>query len=153
MALSFRGDRLNPDGTAGSFGSDAENGADVLAAVAYLRAHGVDSICAVGASMGGNALGEAEAQSTTALFDRVVFFGTDGGDHPERLKGRTLFLTARDDIGPAGPRLRAISVAYRRTPEPKELAVVSGSAHAQHLFATAEGPEVLKRIEAFLLKP
>lgn len=48
LAIRFRGDASNPDRSPGSFGSDADNAADVLAAVSYLHRAGVKTISAVG---------------------------------------------------------------------------------------------------------
>jgi predicted alpha/beta-fold hydrolase len=53
LAIRFRGDRLNPDGSPGSYGSNADNAADVLAAVSYLHRIGAMNVSAVGASLGG----------------------------------------------------------------------------------------------------
>jgi len=39
---------------------------------------------------------------------------------------------------------------YENAPEPKELIVVDGAAHAQHLFGTPEGDRVLDEIVRFL---
>src|SRR5947209_2956647 len=62
LAIRFRGDSQNPDGSPGSIGSPAENAEDVLAAVSYLRANGAASVTAVGASFGGDAVGDADAR-------------------------------------------------------------------------------------------
>lgn len=40
LSVRFRGDGLNPDGSPGDFGSDADNAADILAAVSYLHRMG-----------------------------------------------------------------------------------------------------------------
>src|SRR5208337_1878383 len=78
LAINFRGDRPNPDGSPGSYGTDEENATDVLAAVAWLHQTGVTSISAIGGSLGGDAVGNAEAQSPAGVFDRMVFLASEG---------------------------------------------------------------------------
>jgi pimeloyl-ACP methyl ester carboxylesterase len=150
VTLNFRGDRPNPDGSPGSYGSDADNAADVLAAVAYLHQIGATSISAIGGSLGGDAVGNAEAQSPAGAFDRMVFLGSDGGDHPENLRGRKLFVVARDDSNGSGPRLPAITRNCEQSPKPHQLIVLNGSAHAQFLFPTSEGPHLMRILLDFL---
>jgi len=154
VAIQFRGDGKNPDGTPGSSGSPEDNAADVLAAVAYCHRAGAKTVSAIGGSFGGDAVADADVLSNPGEIDRIVLLGSDGGDHPEKLKARTLFLVARDDTsGSSGPRLPAISAAYEKAPKPKKLVIVDGSAHAQFLFATSQGASILKQILQFLSEP
>jgi len=153
LALRFRGDRVNPDGSTGAFGSDADNTADVLAAVAYLRSMGAETVSAVGGSLGGDAVGNADAQSKPGTFDRIVILAAEGGDAPEKLTGRKFFIVARDDVSGSGPRLPGIRRNYARVPEPKKLILLEGSAHAQFLFDTPQGPRLLEEILHFLKEP
>lgn len=153
LAVAFRGDALNPDGSPGSFGTDTDNAEDVLAAVAYLRRIGAKTISAVGASLGGDAVGEADAKSKPGTFDRVVFLASEGGGTPEKLSGRKLFIVARDDRSSDGLRLPEISRHYARAPEPKKLVVLDGSAHAQFLFDTDQGQRLMNEILRFLTEP
>jgi dienelactone hydrolase len=150
LALNFRGDHPNPDGSPGSYGSDADNATDVLAAVAYLHQHGATSISAIGGSLGGDAVGNAEAQSPAGVFDKMVFLGSDGGDHPDKLRGRKLFIVARDDSNGSGPRLPSITRHYEQSPEPRKLVVLQGTAHAQFLFDTEQGSELMRDILDFI---
>lgn len=150
LALSFRGDRLNPDGSPGSFGTDPENAQDILAAVAYLQHQGVRQISAVGASFGGDAVGNAAAESPPGTFHRIVFLAAGGGDHPEKVLSPKLFILARDDRSGSGPRLPEISAHYARAPQPKRLVLLDGAAHAQFLFSADQGPRLLKEITDFL---
>lgn len=84
------------------------------------------------------------------MIERVVFLGSEGGDSPEKLTGRKLFLVARDDRSGGGLRLPGIREHYARTPGPKKLVIVDGSAHAQYLFDTDQGPRVMQEIMGFL---
>ena len=153
LAIRFRGDRPNPDGSPGSFGSDADNAADVLAAVSYLHRIGAKTVSAVGASLGGDAVGEADAESGPGNIDRVVFLGSSGGNAPEKLNGRKLFIVARGDKSGSGLRLPEISSNYQKAPQPKKLVILEGSAHAQFLFDTDQGPRLLNEILRFLSEP
>ena len=70
------------------------------------------------------------------------------------MKGRKLFLTARDDPrGEGALRLPQIREQYERAPEPKQLVVLEGSAHAQFLFDTDQGERVMEEILQFLSEP
>jgi pimeloyl-ACP methyl ester carboxylesterase len=153
LAIRFRGDASNPDGSPGSFGSDADNAADVLAAVLYLHRTGAKTISAVGASLGGDAVGDADAQSKPGDIARIVFLGSSGGSAPEKLTGRKLFIVARKDSSASGLRLPEISKNYQKAPQPKKLVILEGSAHAQYLFDTDQGPRLLNEILRFFSEP
>ncbi len=150
LAIRFRGDSPNPDGSPGSNGSAAENAEDVVAAVDYLHRKGATTIEAIGASLGGDAVGDANSQLAPGTISRTVLLASSGGSTPEKLTGKKLFLVAREDRNASGLRLPTIRLHYERAPEPKKLLVVDGSAHAQFLFATDEGPYVMEQIVRFL---
>jgi pimeloyl-ACP methyl ester carboxylesterase len=152
LAVQFRGDKKNPDGSTSAEGSDEDNATDVLTAIRYLHSKGLGSVSAIGASLGGDAVGDADAAGNPGELSRVVFLGSEGGSHPEQLKGRLLYLVARDDTSGDGPRLPGIQAHYRRAPQPKKLVVVDGSAHAQYLFGTVEGPRVMNEILRFVTR-
>jgi pimeloyl-ACP methyl ester carboxylesterase len=126
---------------------------DVLAAVRYLRQAGARTVAAVGGSMGGTAAADAAIEAPGEI-DRVVLLAARARRPPEKLKSRTLFLVARDDVGgPDIPRLPGIRAQFERTPEPRELIVLEGTAHAQALFATDQGEKVMREILRFLSSP
>jgi pimeloyl-ACP methyl ester carboxylesterase len=127
---------------------------DVLAAVRYLRKAGAKSVSVVGGSMGGGAAADAAIQAEPGEIDRLVLLGSEAGRAPEKLKGRKLFIVARDDTrGDGLVRLTQIREQYEKTPEPKELIVLEGSAHAQFLFETDQGERVMREILRFLSAP
>jgi pimeloyl-ACP methyl ester carboxylesterase len=123
---------------------------DVLAAVRYLRKTGAKSVSVVGGSMGGGAAGDASIASHPGEIDRVVFLGSAPNGPADKLNSSTLFIVARDDADEAVPRLPGIRAQYERAPEPKELIIVDGSAHAQSLFQTDQGERVMREIVRFL---
>jgi dienelactone hydrolase len=153
LSVRFRGDGLNPDGSPGDFGSDADNAADILAAVSYLHRMGAKTVSAIGGSFGGDAVGDADVASKPGNFDRIVILASSGGDHPEKLNGRKLFIVARDDTSGDGLRLPEITRHYDRAPQPKKLVILDGSAHAQFIFGTDQGPRLMDEILRFLSEP
>ena len=67
LAINYRGDTFNADGSPSALGSDDNNAIDVQAAAAYLKAIGAKSVAAIGASLGGDAVGDAEARSPAGI--------------------------------------------------------------------------------------
>jgi pimeloyl-ACP methyl ester carboxylesterase len=125
----------------------------VLAAVRYLKTHGVKTVSVVGGSFGGSAAGDASIQSNPGEIDRLVLLGAAPNGPADKLKSRTLFIVARDDANDGGPRLPGIRAQYEKAPQPKELIVLGGSAHAQFLFQTDQGERVMREILRFLSAP
>ena len=126
---------------------------DVLAAVHYLHDHGAKTVSVIGGSMGGSAAGDGSIASHAGEIDRIVFLGSAPDEPAEKLKSRTLFIVARDDTSGDGPRLPGIRAQYEKAPQPKELIVLDGSAHAQFLFQTDQGERVMREILRFLSQP
>lgn len=149
MALDFRGYGKST-GPGQSDPMDAPLKFDVLAAVCYLRKAGAKSLSVVGGSMGGGAAGDASIASQPGEIDRVVFLGAAPNGPADKLKSASLFIVARDDANAGGPRLPGIRTQYEEAPQPKELIVLDGSAHAQYLFQTDQGERVMREILRFL---
>ncbi|PYY20479.1 MAG: hypothetical protein DMG62_23555 [Acidobacteria bacterium] len=126
---------------------------DVLAAVRYLEKSGAKHVAVVGASFGGGAAADASCHARPGEIERLVIMAAAPNCPPEKLQGRKLFIVARDDANSAGPRLPEIRAYYDKAPDPKKLIVVKGSAHAQFLFETGEGKQVLEEIIQFLSAP
>lgn len=152
LAIDFRGyGQSRGPGQADPLGAPLR--LDVLAAVHYLKDHGAKTIAAVGASMGGSAAGDASITSKSGEIDRVVLLGASPNEPAGKLKSRTLWIVARDDANDDGPRLPGIRAQYEKAPQPKELIVLEGSAHAQYLFDTDQGERVMREILRFLSAP
>ncbi len=153
LAINFRGygESRPPSGV-----TDRYEGChyDVLAAVSYLREHGAEEVSVVGGSFGGWAAANASAASEPGEIDRLVLLAHGSIEHPERMKGRKLFIIARDDPQGGGAlRLPAFRDQFERAPEPKELLVLEGSAHAQWIFGTEQGERLMDEILRFLGAP
>ena len=152
LAIDFRGfGQSTGPGQADFDNAPFEN--DVLAAVGYLKAHGAKTVSVVGGSFGGGAAGDASIKSMPGEIDRIVFLGAAPNLPAEKLKSRTLFIVAREDANGGGPRLPGIRAQFEKAPQPKELIVLDGSAHAQFLFETSQGDRVMHEILRFLTMP
>lgn len=149
LALDFRGYGKSK-GPGDSAPMSAPLHLDVLAAVRYLRKSGAKTVAVVGGSMGGGAAGAASIASQPGEIDRLVFLGAYPDGPAEKLKCRSLFIVARDDANEDGPRLPKIRTQYEKAPEPKELIILDGSAHAQFLFQTDQADRVMREILRFL---
>jgi pimeloyl-ACP methyl ester carboxylesterase len=152
LAIDFRGFGCSSGPGQADFDSAPfEN--DVLAAVRYLKGHGAKTVSVVGGSFGGAAAGDASIKSAPGEIDRIVFLGAAPNLSAEKLKSRALFIVARDDGNDAGPRLPGIRAQYEKAPQPKELIVLDGSAHAQFLFQTDQSARLMREILRFLSTP
>jgi pimeloyl-ACP methyl ester carboxylesterase len=151
LAIDFRG-RGQSTGPSDSNMMSAPLYLDVLAAVRYLHKAGAKSVSVVGGSMGGWAGAEAMARCEPGEIERIVLLGSTANDKPELLKGRKLFILCRDDTSGDGPRLPRIQADYEKTPEPKELILLDGSAHAQFIFESDQNERAMKEILRFLTK-
>jgi pimeloyl-ACP methyl ester carboxylesterase len=150
LAINFRGyGKSRGPGDSDPLSAPLHN--DVLAAVRYLRKAGAKSVSVIGGSMGGAAAGDASVEAEPDEIERLVFLGSEGGEKPEKMKGRKLFLIARDDRGSSDiPRLPKVREHYEKATDPKELIILDGSAHAQFLFETDQRERVMREILRFL---
>ena len=129
---------------------------DVLGAVRYLqKLRSAKSVSVIGGSMGGTAAARASMESDDGEIDRLVLLSSIlDNDVPDKLKGRKLFIVARRDTrGDGVVRLDEIKEQFRIAPEPKELLVLEGPAHAQHLFETDQAERLIEEILTFLTNP
>lgn len=125
---------------------------DVIAAVRYLKAQGAIAVSVVGGSFGAGAAGDASIEWPGEI-DRIVFLGAAPNLPADKLKCRTLFIVARDDANAEGPRLPGIRAQYEKAPNPKQLIILDGAAHAQFLFQTNQDKRVMQEILKFLSAP
>jgi pimeloyl-ACP methyl ester carboxylesterase len=151
LAIDFRGygQSRGPQSKSGYDGVEY----DVLAGVRYLHAAGVKTVSVVGASFGGEAAANASIDSEPGEIDRLVLLAGWTARPPEKIKGRKLFIVARDDAKSDGPRLPKIRANYEKAEGPKELIILDGSAHAQFIFAIDQGERLMREILRFLSQP
>jgi pimeloyl-ACP methyl ester carboxylesterase len=156
LAIDLRGYGRSVAGSASEAPSLLDEGypLDLLAAVRYARAEGAEAVSVVGGSLGGWAAARAAVTAEPGEIDRLVLLAHSPIEEPERMQGRKLFILAEDDVrGEGVPRLPEIREQYERTPGPKELVLLEGSAHAQHLFATDQGERLMEEILRFFSAP
>jgi alpha-beta hydrolase superfamily lysophospholipase len=150
LAIDLRGVGMSKEGPAGRR-NDIAMPLDLLAAIRFLQGNGAKSVSIVGASMGGNLAEEAFRVSKPGEIDRIVFLAHGAFGPPQALKVKKLFVVAKDDMGPGNvPRLKRIQIQYDQSPDPKELLVLDGDAHAQFLFETNQADRLLQAILKFL---
>lgn len=149
LAIDFRG---NGQSHGGPQSRPDDYHLDVLAAVKYLQLAST-SVSVIGASCAGDAAAQASVEAREGDIERLVLLAHGGIEHPELSKGRQLFVVTRDDANTAGLRLPKIQAQYEKTPGPKELLILEGSAHAQGIFQTDQGERLMREILRFLSAP
>jgi len=123
---------------------------DVLAAVRYLRKNGAKTVAVMGGSFGGGAAADASTASKPGEINRLILLAGEGNGPAEKIKAPLLEIVARHDASEDGPRLPHIRAWFDKAPQPKQLIVLDGSAHAQFLFQTDQADRVMKEILSFL---
>jgi pimeloyl-ACP methyl ester carboxylesterase len=126
---------------------------DVLAAVRYLRKKGATTVAVMGASLGGRAAADASIASQPGEISRLILLAAEGNGPAEQIKAPLLVIVARDDANNEGLRLPHIRTWFDKAPQPKELVLLSGSAHAQFLFETDQADRVMQEVVRFLSSP
>ncbi len=125
----------------------------MLAAVRYLQKTGAKTLSVIGATFGGAAAADASIEAEAGEIDRLVLLAAWTDRPPEKMKGRKIFIVARDGANDDGPRLPKVRANYEKAVGPKELVILDGSAHAQFLFATDQGERLMVEILRFLSQP
>lgn len=124
---------------------------DVLAAIRYLREIGAKTVSVIGGSMGGGAAAEASIGAKPGEIERLVLLAPMAVSRSEHIKGRKLFVIARQDTNASGtPRLVKMREQFDQAPAPKEMMILEGYAHAQLLFQTEQGERLMREIIRFL---
>ena len=118
---------------------------DVLAAVRYLHQKGAKRVSVVGGSMGGGAAARASIEAKDGEIDGLILLAHAPVAQPQKLKGRILFIVSQGD----GLK-RRIQQQFQAAPAPKKLTILSGKAHAQHIFRTKYAEELSKHIVDWL---
>ena len=142
LAIDFRG---YGESKPGKKGKTLE--LDILGTIDYLKANGVERVSLPGASMGGGAVGRALVASESDAVDRVILLAAVPVDSPEKLKGDKLFIVSEGD------RLaKATREQRKKAPGPKQLKILPGNAHAQHIFKTDQADVLTELILSHLTK-
>ncbi len=78
--------------------------------------------------MGAGAAGDASIASKSGEISCVVMLGGAPNGSAEKLNSASLYIVARDDSSGDGPRLPRIREQYEKSPPPKKLVILDGSA-------------------------
>ena len=140
LAIDFRGYGQSKGGQ--SRGGLDE---DIIGGIRYLRQQGAARVSVIGASMGGGAVGDAVTQLDPGEIDGLILLAAVPIRSPERLQGRKLFIVSGGD----GSR-SSVERQFQAAGEPKELTILPGNAHAQHIFGTDLGEELTEIILAWI---
>ena len=144
LAIDFRGYGQSRGGDKAAPGN-GEKYEDILAAARYLRDNGARTVSVIGASMGGGAAATALIHARPGEIDRLILLAPVPVAEPQRLTGPKLFAVGRGD-----PLAAKVREQFEKAPEPKELMILEGPAHAQFLFQTDQGERLMKKILEFL---
>ena len=118
---------------------------DILGGIRYLSEQGATRVSVIGASMGGGAAGDAAARAEPGEIDRLILLAAVAARSPKRMQGNKLFIVSQDD----GIR-RTVERQFKAAAEPKELRILEGNAHAQHIFRTGRARELTETILSWL---
>lgn len=125
---------------------------DVEAALAVINKQGVKKVFLVGASMGGTASLKVASREKVAgvvsISGPTEFRGLSIKAELSQIKAPKLFIVSRDEH----PNAESSEEQYNKTPEPKEIKLLSGSAHGTFIFDTPQKEELEKAILEFLVK-
>ena len=141
LAIDFRGYGQSAGGSRSN-----DRFEDILAAVRYLHQRGIKQVAVLGASMGGGIAGNAATHAQAGEIAGLILLSPTPVSNPERMKaGSFLYIASESEAGVA-----TIKAQYQQAPDPKQLKLLKGSAHAQHVFKTAEGDTLTKTIIRFM---
>src|SRR5258708_31080367 len=148
LAFDFRGfGRSHGPGDSDMFTAPVH--LDVLAAVHY-RQNGAKTVAVMGGSFGGGAAADPWIASQAGERSCLILRAGEGNGAAERIKAPMLEIVARDDASEDGLRLPHIRAWFDKAPQPKELIVLNGSAHAQFLFQADQAERVMREVLRFL---
>ncbi len=139
LAIDFRG---YGESLAGSGGK--EN--DVLAALEFLKQqNGMSKVSLLGASMGGRAVALAAIKAPPGSMDKIILLSPAPIADAAKLKGNILYIASRNE-----PMIGMIQQQFDKTPAPKKMILLEGSAHAQHILKTRQKKALIETIINFL---
>ena len=137
LAIDFRGYGLSKPGSEGQ-----KLFLDVIAAMSYLKTRGATRISLVGASMGGGVTARTAVLVEPGEIDRLILLAPSAIPKAEQMHANSiLYITTEGD--PSVDRTRS---QFELAPEPKNLEILPGDAHAQHIFKTEQSEALVDLI-------
>lgn len=97
--------------------------------------------------MGGGAAASAAINANAGEIDKLVLLSAVPVKSPEKIKSDKLFIASKE-----ASLAERIKEQYALSMEPKELFLVDGAAHAQHIFKTEYAADLEEKIISFLLE-
>lgn len=140
LSFDFRGYGKSKAGK-----SDSALELDILGAVDFMKRNGAKEISVIGGSMGAAAVLNAAILSKEGDIQRLVLISPLPVEGVEKAKGKKLFITSKDEA--LAPEVKKMFIKASGT---KELKLINGSAHAQHIFNTEHKKELEETIMRFL---
>ncbi|MGR9053525.1 MAG: alpha/beta hydrolase [Gammaproteobacteria bacterium] len=141
LAIDFRGYGKSVPGSKSSARYE-----DILAAVRYLhREANINHVAVLGASMGGGAAARAAIEAKDGEIDKLVLLSPVPVTQPELIKGHVLYIASAEEA-----MIGQIKEQFDRVQSEKQLQLLDGSAHAQHIFDTDQEEKLTSLIVDFL---
>ena len=112
----------------------------------YLHQNGVQQVAVLGASMGGGIAGEAATKAHAGEIVDLILLSPMPISNPEKMQADWFLYIATENEG----GIETIKAQYQQAPEPKQIKLLKGNAHAQHIFKTAEKSALTQSIIRFL---
>ncbi len=125
-------------------GDSAKKMYDILGAISWLKGKGFTNINIVGASMGGAAV-LAALKNNSIPIAKVVLLAPAGGPAISSTATSKFFVVAESERMFSG-----VMATYEASTEPKQIKIYPGNTHAQHLFKTDVGEELIELIVSFV---
>jgi len=121
---------------------------DLLNAIAFLQAKGVDKITIVGASAGGAGVLFTLQDKIDPLVDSVILLAPAGGRPIKSKQVKKLFIVAEDDMISSNAEVYKL---YMNSSDPKLYEEIMGSSdHAQRLFESKHKERIIKMMIHFI---
>ncbi len=137
LAINFRGYGQSQSGKQTSALEE-----DILGAIAYLQQKGFNNISVLGASMGGGASARAAVKAAKGEIARLILLSPVPIKRPQDIHtGVTVYIASKNE-GMA----KSIAQQYEQSPQPKKIFWIEGTAHAQHIFKTAQAQKLTRLI-------
>ena len=140
LSFDFRGYGKSKAGE-----SDSDLELDVLGAVDFMKKNGAKEISVIGGSMGAAAALRAAILSKEGYIQKLVLLSPPTVEGVEKAKGKKLFIASKDEA-----LVSEVKKMFIKASGTKELKLINGSAHAQHIFNTEHKKELEDVIIKFL---
>ena len=141
LAIDFRGYNQS------TYGDDLQaRYKDILAGVNFLKEQkGARKVTVLGASMGGTVAAVANVSEDSKGMEQLILLSPARVLKPAKLTGQLLFIASEKEYV-----TQSVVAAFDKASQPKQLLLVKGTAHAQHIFNTPVKELLTKGIIDFL---